>query len=300
MQDRSCNADASDGLRPDLPGGTVNAIIPDMNRTVRSLASGISMMAVAVTTIALMSSSPAKAGNAGFGRSRLGMRSSTGLEGARLAKPGDVVILLHGLARSASMWTAMESKLASQGLAPLALDYPSRNKSLEALADSVLNPLLDSLERAGVPRVHFVTQSMGAILLRTTLARHGHTNLGGAVMIAPPNQGSEVATLTTRLGYGKWMLGPNLERLSNTNRGFFDSLGPARIPTGVIAGDRTWNFLNSLVIPGDDDGKVAVASTHLLGEADWLLVHQNHTFLHSCDQSLEQTVRFLTNGKFGS
>lgn len=217
---------------------------------------------------------------------------------AHLAKPGDVVILLHGLGRSAGMWSSMEEHLAESGLRPIALDYPSRKRPLEWLADSLLEPVLDSLERAGTRRVHFVTQSMGAILLRSTLARHGHGNLGQAVMIAPPNQGSEVATVASRFGYGDWILGPNLKRLSRTNRGFFDSLGPAPIPTGVIAGDRTWNFLNSLAIPGPDDGKVSVASTHLPGQADWTLVHENHTFLHSCRASKELTLGFLTQGRF--
>lgn len=216
----------------------------------------------------------------------------------RLAKPGDVVILLHGLGRSAGMWSSMETHLAQSGLHPIALDYPSRKKPLEWLADSLLEPVLDSLENAGVRRVHFVTQSMGGILLRSTLARHSHENLGQAVMIAPPNQGSEVATFASRFGYGDWILGPNLKRLSKSNRGFFDSLGPAPIPTGVIAGDRTWNLLNSFAIPGADDGKVSVKSTHLPGETDWTLVHENHTFLHSCEASKERTSRFLTQGRF--
>lgn len=217
---------------------------------------------------------------------------------AHLAKPGDVVILLHGLGRSAGMWSSMEKHLTESGLHPIALDYPSRKRPLEWLADSLLEPVLDSLEHAGVRRVHFVTQSMGAILLRSTLARHGHGNLGQAVMIAPPNQGSEVATFASRFGYGDWILGPNLKRLSKSNRGFFDSLGPAPIPTGVIAGDRTWNLLNSLTIPGPDDGKVSVESTHLPGETDWTLVHENHTFLHSCQASKERALRFLTQGRF--
>lgn len=219
-------------------------------------------------------------------------------DSSHLAKPGDVVILLHGLGRTAGMWSSMEEHLTESGLRPLALDYPSRKRPLEWLADSLLDPVLDSLEDVGVRRVHFVTQSMGAILLRSTLARHGHRNLGVAVMIAPPNQGSEVATVASRFGYGDWILGPNLKRLSKTNRGFFDSLGPAPIPTGVIAGDRTWNFLNSLAIPGPDDGKVSVQSTHLPGQADWTLVHENHTFLHSCQASKERTLRFLTQGRF--
>lgn len=218
------------------------------------------------------------------------------------------------------MWKTMERHLSASGFQTLAIDYPSRSRPLEWISDSVLEPVLDSLERGGARRVHFVTHSMGGILLRMALTRHSHANLGSAVMIAPPNQGSEIAAITSRLGYGTLLLGPNLERLSrrdvpvrarpvgdpgsakevteNVESTFFDSLGAARIPTGVIAGDRTWNFLNSLAIPGLDDGKVSVSSTHLPGEADWTLVHANHTFISSSPEALELTSRFLTKGSF--
>jgi hypothetical protein len=77
--------------------------------------------------------------------------------------------------------------------------------------------------------VHFVTHSMGGILLRYYLEDHNLERLGRVVMLAPPNQGSEVVdNLRDVPGY-KEILGPAGIQLGTDEDSIPSQLGPGAI-----------------------------------------------------------------------
>ncbi|HEY5232362.1 MAG TPA: alpha/beta fold hydrolase [Verrucomicrobiae bacterium] len=208
------------------------------------------------------------------------------------------VILLHGLCRTVRSMAKMESALAAAGFKVRNVDYPSRTASISQLADDAIAKAVGDCRRDGATKIDFVTHSMGGILVRSYLARHEIPSLGRVVMLAPPNQGSEVVDKL-----GNWWLfrkinGPAGNELGTGKNSTPNKLGPATFPVGIIAGDRSINWINSLLIPGRDDGKVSVERTKLAGMSDFIVIHTAHPFIMRNREVIRQTIQLLRTGNF--
>ncbi len=218
---------------------------------------------------------------------------------AATASPrGDYVVLLHGLGRTPLSMKRLEWSLQQAGYRVVNLSYPSTRVTIEQAARDYLAEGLRDRISDPAAKVHFVTHSLGGIVLRQYLAEHTLPNLGRVVMLAPPNHGSELADHWKPHASYAFFTGPSGQQLGTDASSIPLRLGPANFELGIIAGDRSLNPRFSAHIPGPNDGKVSVASARLEGMRDFLVVHHSHTWLPWCNSAVRGVLEFLATGTF--
>ncbi len=210
----------------------------------------------------------------------------------------EAVILLHGLGRTRVSLLRMERALRRAGYRTLNRSYPSTCHGIARLAESVVGARLEEVRGWGVERVHFVTHSLGGVLVRHNAEHAGLPEGTRAVMIAPPHGGSEVADRLRDLRPFQAYCGPALRELGTGLDSVPLGLGPLRVPSGVIAGDRSlYPFFNRL-FDGATDGLVAVERARVSGMADFVVAPCGHSFIASRPAVIRHALHFLRHGRF--
>jgi hypothetical protein len=190
----------------------------------------------------------------------------------------------------------MERALRAAGYEAVAISYPSLTKDIEGHA-AQLERLLDRAEGAG--RVSFVTHSLGGIVLREALARESawrdRLALGRIVMLAPPNQGSELASALDDFRLFHLLAGPSAGQLVKGRR---HAALPAGAEVGVIAGGTPGGQGFNPLLSANNDGIVTIEETRVAGAKDVLIVSALHTVIASDPEAIAATLRFLETGRF--
>jgi pimeloyl-ACP methyl ester carboxylesterase len=171
--------------------------------------------------------------------------------------------------------------LQRQGFRALTWSYASLWGSIDAHAARLAAKARQLDEDASVERLHLVGHSMGAIVVRRALAITRPRKLGRVVLLAPPNAGARLADLALRL-FGRRIVAAT--ELSSHPDSYVNRLAPAAdLDCGVIAA--SW------------DHAVSLASTHLPGQHDHLVLRSLHTLpLHR--RAPAQVGHFLRKGRF--
>ncbi|MEM7791428.1 MAG: alpha/beta fold hydrolase [Verrucomicrobiota bacterium] len=206
------------------------------------------------------------------------------------------VVLLHGLSRTSASMKKIEKALTQEGYVVHNINYPSRSGTIEALAAEIRSRILKLT--SDDTKVHFVTHSMGGIIVRQIQKAEPIENIGRAVMLSPPNHGSEVVDKLDEI----WLLNkfkvPARSQLGTKAGGFVKSLGPVDFEVGVLTGDRSINWILSTMIPGKDDGKVSLESAKVEGMKDYKVIHASHPFIMRKKGAIKETISFLKTGSF--
>ncbi len=214
------------------------------------------------------------------------------------ANSTDCVVLLHGLNRSYRAMIKMATELQEAGFTTANVDYPSQTASVEDLAPMAVNEGLEKCREANAAQIHFVTHSIGGILLRYAHKESPIPELGRVVMLAPPNQGSEIVDVTRGWPAFELFSGEAGLQLGTDESSIPSQLGPVDFELGIVAGTGTINPIFSAILPYPNDGKVSVESTKVAGMNDFLVVGNSHHYIVSSDVVIENTKAFLRTGRF--
>lgn len=214
----------------------------------------------------------------------------------------ECVVLLHGLGRLSNSMSELETKLAPAGYSVANIKYPSRSHPIDVLAVDAIGRGLTQCRSEGKgdieDEIHFITHSLGGILLRYYLSQNTIAELGRVVMLGPPNQGSEIVDgLLPLPGFG-FIGGPAGVALGTGEGSIIDSLGPVEFDLGIIAGSTNINPLEFLFIAGPSDSIVSIESTKVRGMNAHMILPVTHTFMMRNNEVIEQAIHYLKTGSF--
>lgn len=200
----------------------------------------------------------------------------------------ELIVLVHGLMRTYRSMSPLKSYLEKQGYRVYYYKYPSARYSIHNHA-LLLNEFIIKLlaENPGIT-VHFITHSLGGIIVREALARLPKEQLkkiGSLIMLAPPNQGSALAKLSVKVfPMVTYFIKPLIE-LSPDQTAYVHHVPVPNIKIGIIAG----RF----------DAKVPLSSARLDGLPEPIVVNTTHTFIMNHRRTKELIKNFLEKGTFG-
>lgn len=209
----------------------------------------------------------------------------------------EAIVLLHGIARSSRSMSVLEKALGKEGYTIWNINYPSTKKTIAEIADFVFKEIQNASPE-GISKLHFVAYSMGCLIVRALLAKYTFTTpIGYTVMLAPPNQGSEVADFLKNNKLYQYFYGPAGQELT-TQVAKENPFASMQYPFGVIAGNVCLDPISYFILPKGHDGKVTIESTKLEGMLDHIVLPCSHTFIMNNIAVIEQVKYFLKEGRF--
>lgn len=211
------------------------------------------------------------------------------------------IIFLHGLGRTHYSFMVMKWAMRRAGYRVTSIHYPSLMYSIDECANHVAQSLhkQDIWNQNSI--VHFVTHSMGGLVLDSYLRRYVEDiptdKLGRVVMLAPPWGGSEIADFWSRIKLYHWIYGPAGRELTTTYRDVYTV--PVPYTLGVITGTRPWFYPDAWFLFNDpNDGRVRIHRTHVPGMADHIAYPVGHSSILNNKTTHQQTLHFLQTGRF--
>ena len=203
----------------------------------------------------------------------------------------ETVVLIHGMRRTGRSMRKMASAMREAGYNTVVCSYSS-NRPAHEIATNLFTALGPVIEAA--PRVHFVTHSLGGILVRDAFRDGAPPNLGRVVMLGPPNGGSQHIDNFVRLPFFVTIWGAPSPELGTGTNALPARLPPINFPCRVIAG--TNKGLVGWMLPGENDGRVTVASASAGSPSEVLRLPTGHAWIMRNPVVISNTIAFLRDG----
>ena len=195
--------------------------------------------------------------------------------------------MLHGIGNILWMIRVLEKRLSKSGFNTRIIKYPSMNSDLSTCAEYLHEQLRDYPAKS----IHFVTHSMGALVVRKYIEKYGEDQIIRIVMMGPPNQGSIVAK---RMKYLiSPFYGPAFLEMGDKSK--IQSLPVPKTDFMIISGYSRFKYGWNPIIQDNNDFLVGVQETYLPGAKEYKLVNHYHAYIPTGKDTLEYIKDFLND-----
>jgi predicted alpha/beta hydrolase family esterase len=107
---------------------------------------------------------------------------------------GEVILFQHGYAHSGAVWSRTARELERKGYRVYTIDQPTF-APIDTMADRLALRIQEVLRATGAAKLTLVAHSMGGLIARAYLRRHGGAALARAITIGSPHHGTHHAVL---------------------------------------------------------------------------------------------------------
>ena len=222
-------------------------------------------------------------------------------------KNKDVVIVFHGIYGKAKTLNHITDTLEKEGYSGINIQYPTTEDTVEEITEKYIAPNIESIvktvkeenilrRKQGLPeiKINFIVHSMGTGILRYYLKTHKLNNLGKVVFISPPSHGSQLSDNPIS-DVIKDTLGDAVKQFKTSSDSFVNSLGEPDYQCYVMIGNKSGNFLYSILIPGIDDGMVPFKTSRLNNCNYKVIENATHTSILKDKRTLNEIADYLKN-----
>ncbi len=187
--------------------------------------------------------------------------------------------------------------LKQAGFSTLSIPYPSARLPVDLLVKHVRR----EVEKIpGDAPVHFITHSLGGILLRALLAGEVPWQTGRIVMLAPPNAGSEIIDWAARNALLRRVIGPAGAALGSGGLPSQLPSLPSDVEAAVIMGNRSSLPIFRKLLSQENDGIVSAEKGLIDGLRGFSIIEADHTFIQMHPETIRLSLHFLKTGEWQS
>ena len=202
----------------------------------------------------------------------------------------DLVVLIHGLARTQASMRIMAMRLRRAGFRTAFAQYDSRRMRLREAVAAVAAQI-EQMERGG--GLHLVGHSLGGVVALEVKTGRPDLGIHRIVQLGSPNRGSGAARTLRDLRLAREFFGPVLEELGE-DRGVEDDPDPNVM---AVAGASMPRWLSQRWgIRGYNDGLVSVRSAWGWAAGKRLRVESIHGWLPLSAEVAGDVIQFLKTG----
>ncbi len=147
-------------------------------------------------------------------------------------------------------------------------------------------------------QINLIGHSTGGIIIRKFLVDTKYIdNIDKCVLIATPNNGSELADIVSKhLSYGTKIF-KTLVSINSSSVKMIEKIKHDRIKIGAIAGNKN-NLLLGNLMNEENDGRVKVNSVFYDGLDDFIILPYGHKEIHYKWDTAKLVDKFIMDGKF--